>query len=508
MDRTFEKFLRRGIDLAPLGAARREDNTPYFCTPKGASVFGWAGVDGIHFCFVRGFGGTVFAVSPMDPPECVRPVARDFADFLRLLLACGDTAALEQAWMWDEAQFDGFLRENPPTEEQKAVMAQIAETFGLTPMEQPWAYIKALQVEFDYSKIKYTEDYYDLDMNPAAEPTPPAWKVYFEGNFWGHCGKDRAGQEIPLGREFDWAGRHWAVPAAYSCAKGLVVDFCMRVEPEDIRAFMEKWKLYREEDPIADLTREQQIRMEWENPLLLRFAPVLELNGKTLRMSHGCSVSFNPCVPEGIINELEAKWVVEHYGLDASFGWVISRYAFPWGSRRRPDLKTLALDMERQPDRLPGPHFTVHRAGDTFSFAHPVSGMEYTLTVREMELRTLPERAFGSRDMFYPRHTVAMTYTLSPEPAEDITVADCAESDRPLPVAPPDPTRPAAASDVAVIGVIGGAGGPTAVSVSGKAEGKLHAAFSALHFEPVEGDVEWRVEFQILRSPAGKFRLL
>ena len=51
MDRTFQKFLRSGIDLSPLGVERREENTPYFCTPKGASIFGWAGVDGIHFCF-------------------------------------------------------------------------------------------------------------------------------------------------------------------------------------------------------------------------------------------------------------------------------------------------------------------------------------------------------------------------------------------------------------------------------------------------------------------------
>lgn len=91
MDRTFQKFLRSGLDLAPLGVERREENLPYFCTPKGAAIFGWAGVDGIHYCFIRGFGGMVFAVSPMNAaPDCVHPLARDFADFLRLLLACGD----------------------------------------------------------------------------------------------------------------------------------------------------------------------------------------------------------------------------------------------------------------------------------------------------------------------------------------------------------------------------------------------------------------------------------
>ena len=103
MDKTFQKLLQTDIDLSSLGVERRTDNEPYFCTPKGASVFGWTGVDGIHFCFVRGFGGMVFAVSPANTfPNYVHPLAKNFADFLRLLLACGDVAALEQAWMWDK----------------------------------------------------------------------------------------------------------------------------------------------------------------------------------------------------------------------------------------------------------------------------------------------------------------------------------------------------------------------------------------------------------------------
>ena len=65
MDKTYQKFLRREIDLSAVGVERRKDCVPYFCTPRGASVFGWAGVDGIHYCFIRGFGDTVFAVSPV-----------------------------------------------------------------------------------------------------------------------------------------------------------------------------------------------------------------------------------------------------------------------------------------------------------------------------------------------------------------------------------------------------------------------------------------------------------
>ena len=97
MDRTFQKFLQSKIDLSSVGVEFREDNAPYFCTPKGASIFGWAGVDGIHFCFIRGFGNMVFAISPMNSaPDFVHPLARNFADFLRLLLACSDEAALER----------------------------------------------------------------------------------------------------------------------------------------------------------------------------------------------------------------------------------------------------------------------------------------------------------------------------------------------------------------------------------------------------------------------------
>ena len=139
MDKTFQKLLQTDIDLSSLGVERRTDNEPYFCTPKGASVFGWTGVDGIHFCFVRGFGGTVFAVSPANTfPNYVHPLAKNFADFLRLLLACGDVAALEQAWMWDKAQFETFLQDNPPTQEQQETLALVATKLKLMPMERPW----------------------------------------------------------------------------------------------------------------------------------------------------------------------------------------------------------------------------------------------------------------------------------------------------------------------------------------------------------------------------------
>ena len=508
MDKTFQKFLQAGIDLSSLGVERRADNEPYFCTPKGASVFGWAGVDGIHFCFVRGFGGTVFAVSPENTfPNYVHPLAENFADFLRLLLACGDVAALEQAWMWDKAQFESFLQDNPPTQEQQETLALVAFKFKLAPMAQPWAYIKELQASFDYSKIKYTEAYYDV-VDQDAEPTIPAWKVYFDGGFWGHSGKDHAGTEVPLNQQFEWAGHHWIIPAAYSCSKGLVVDFCMRTPAEDIRNFMNKWDLSLENDSCEYFTQEQQLQIDLDNPLCMDFLPRLALNGTEMQTSHGCSVTFNPCWPDGIIHESEAKCAVDHYGLDASYGWMIFRAAFPWTSKRRPQIKSLSLTMEQRPCRVPGPHFKTHAPGDSFSFSHPVSGTKYTLTVQELEQQTIFQKRFDSDRCFYPTHFTVMSYTLFPEPEEDISVCDCYDGDRPMEiVVGGDSFTPEAQND-ACVGIIGGADGQTVIMAGEKSQGRTHVACSSLHFEPVRDDVEWCTMFSIKNFDETTFTLV
>lgn len=357
--------------------------------------------------------------------------------------------------------------------------------------------------------LQYTEDYYDNDMTSEAELVAPEWKVYFDGDFWGHRGKDRAGKEIKLDKQFDWAGYHWVIPAAYSCSKGLVVDFCMRVDSESIRDFMKKWNLDWENDSCENFTREQQMQMEWENPLCFNFKPCLKLNEKILQTTHGCAVSFNPCLPDGVINELEAKWAIDHYGLDSTYGWVICRDVFPWGTKHHPEINKLFLTMEQQPGQVPGSHFKVHAPGDSFMFSHPVSGITHTLTVQEIEQQTVPQNSFGSDRWIYPTHYIAMSYTLTPEPMENISVFDCDEGDRPIEVTPDDHSfRPVGSSSCFVVGVIGGADGPTAVIYGTNSQEKLHAACSALHFEPVGDDVEWRIVFNVTQFDKETFPII
>ena len=502
MDKTYQKFLRSGVDLAPIGVERREDNTPYFCTPQGASIFGWAGVDGIHFCFIRGFGDMVFAVSPMNSaPNYVHPVAQDYRDFLRLLLACTDAAALEQAWMWDEARFDAFLRENPLTQEQQECLSQMAEKMSLTPTEHPWGYLKDLQASFDYSRIKYTEEYDET----VAERPHQEWKVYFEGGFWHGHGRDHAGTEIRLDKRLDWAGYHWILPAAYSCGKGLVMDFCMRVEAEEIRRFMKKWNLTSENDLYENFTYEQQLQIDSENPLCFDFVPQIELNGKILQFSQGSAVSFNPCLPEEVADQSEAKSAIKYYGLDSSYGWVIYRNSFPWAGKRHTSIQSLSLTMERSPHRVIGAHFRVHAPGDVVTFSHPVSGTEYTLTVQELEQQSISTERFDTNHWTYPTCITVMSYTISPEPDDSLMIRECAEGDRPIEKVPD--TDPGI-SETQSVGIIGGADGPIAVMAVSTLRNIYHTASSSLRFEPAKEDIEWCVEFYIKQIENGQFSLL
>ena len=344
-----------------------------------------------------------------------------------------------------------------------------------------------------------------------AKPAAPAWKVYFTGSFWGHSGRDHAGSEIRLNKQFDWAGHHWVIPAAYSCGRGLVLDLCMRAPAEDIRRFMKKWNLSPENDSCLHFTQEQQLQIDADNPLCLDFTPRLELNGKPIPTSRGCAVFFNPCLPDGMVNELEAKRALEHYRLDASYGWMIFRAAFPWAGKRRTEIKSLSLTMEPQPRRVPGPHFKLHVPGDSVAFCHPVNGTEYTLTVQELEPQTISENFAGpaGSDWVYPTHFTALSYTLSPEAGDAVFICDCAAGDKPFKKASaPDRFAPQVQGDAACIGVIGGTDGPTAIMCGSRAPKDVHTACSSLHFEPTAGDIEWRVEFQLTQFLKETFLLV
>ncbi len=141
-----------------------EGEEHYFCTPVGAKIIGSAGVDGIHFCQIPG-AARVYAVSPMNGEgERVHPVAENLGDFCRLLLACGSTAAIEQAWQWNKAAFIRFVGEDQPDAEGRAALEALAERFSLGRMADPYDYMAKVREGFSESDLIY----------PAEEGTEPA----------------------------------------------------------------------------------------------------------------------------------------------------------------------------------------------------------------------------------------------------------------------------------------------------------------------------------------------
>ncbi len=489
----YQKFKNLPIDHSAIGLEQRDADAPYYCTPRDANILGWAGVDGIHYCTIPEFGEMIFAVSPMNFGDCVHPIARNFEDLLRMLLYCADMAALEQCYAWDEEQFKAFLIDCPMTGEQKAVLEVIQKEFDLEPMEDAFAYVKQIQIEFDLSQIPYTEEYYDPDMNPTAPEQESEWKVSFDGGFWGGDGKP--GTEVPIGKHFHWGSEKWYIPSVYICDEGLVIDYCMEADPEEVKVFIDKWDLLNESR--SHYTREQQEQMEREHPLHVRFYGKVTYNSQPLQSGHSCGVTWLPasCVPEPVRQNDTAKGILTHYGLDEARAWSFHRWSYPWGEADGQELYALSVRMERQWENIAGQHFMTPAVGESITLTHPLTEETYTLTVHEVEQQELPEHAFPDPGMEYPNRFLAMSYSLEPDiTGRGFMLQDCADGDKPRQKQrDPNKFEPAALAHAAAIGVIGGADGPTAI-IMGSNTPKLHAACSSLHFEPVE-EVEWRAVF-------------
>lgn len=489
----YQRYKKLNLDLAQLGLEPGNARSDYFCTPKGAKVIGWEGVDGIHYCLIKGLDDMVFAVNPSNlPGDHVHPLARSFEDFLRLLLACGSAAAVEQAHLWDREQFDAFVEEYPPPPEQRVLLDALAEQLSLAPMEDPYGYIRAVQAEFDYSRIPYRKDYYDCVPEEPKVPGRPEWKVYFEGGSSPRRG--RPGQEVPIHQTFTWEGRVWHIPAVYLCGQGLVMDLCMEVDPGQLRTFLDKWAPRLQEG--RTLTPEEEELLEAENPQTFEYTPKLTVNGKELHREHGrgfgwvpvsCRENYELGMPAR--QDWGAIWHMEHYGLDPERGWWFTRECFPWGARRKPTLRTLTLHMTQNPQPVPGPRFTVRGAGDEVPFTHPATGAAHTLRVLEYEEQEI-SGAHLPDGWEHPTHCTVITYEVEPDiPESELMVRDCGQGDSSR-IKSPDSSSPEACA----IGIIGGVDGPTAILLASPRGSQPRSAVSALRFAPPE-EIQWRMVF-------------
>ena len=181
--------------------------------------------------------------------------------------------------------------------------------------------------------------------------------------------------------------------------------------------------------------------------------------------------------------------------MDETKVWSFHRWSFPWSSKRKPEIKSISLKLERDPVTIQGVHFKNPSVGDVFSFVHPISDAEHKLTVLAYEKQEFPRQGFQHEEYEFPTLHTAMTYTLEPElPGRNFQVRDCLQNEQPK-RKPRNQFEPQANYDACSIAIIGGADGPTAVFVSGGQNSEQHRALSALRFEHAD-DIEWKIVFR------------
>ena len=533
----YEKFERLSINTSCIGLQPGDATSEYFCEPKGATIIGWEGVDGIHYCRIRGFGDMVFAVNPMGSKDkYVYPLASSFEDFLCLLLACGSSTAIEQIHNFNEEQFHTYMEQDVRSQEQVEVLEQIKNAFGLSAMEDPFQSVKNLQESFDYSQLKFSKEYYETvdcetdnsetadcgsddcetdDSGSADCETDNSgtedckeddsetvdcekvehtdWNVFFDVGFWGGANRNEAGKEIVLNRDFIWDDVLWKVPAIYVCGDGIVVDFCVQIDVKEIQTFVEKWN---KAEQRGSLTNEEREILEAKNPLNFDVEPSIFINGRCLRWSSSSSTHWIPYLTDGMENNQESELLCDHYNCDKTYGWRFLRASFSWERKRKPMISAVSLLLRQQPRPFTGPHFVVDERDRSLSFIHPITGKEHTLVIMDQTSQTLPPEHFIDKNYEYPCYYELLSYKITPDLSEpEFVVRDCDEGDSLRLRNQKDCFLPTSTMGVA-IAVIGGSSGPTVIWASGKStsEERLHTACSSLYFGRKK-EVEWRITF-------------
>lgn len=329
-------------------------------------------------------------------------------------------------------------------------------------------------------------------------------KVYFGAGFFETKGHGRAGRKIRIDKRFQWGGFDCYLPAIYCCGRGLVLDLCVEASPEQIQTFIKKWNLTDEEGTnLSEIDRELIVD---EHPLNIHARAMLTINKRRLQMKHGCSQMWIPqgCLPEGVQEDDRSRRIVEDYGLDPEKGYGVYRFSFPWATKRKPILKAIELKLAASPVLLPGIVIEGLKSDDTVRFRHPLTGTEHILSVRSVENRQLPNRAFRDPQYEFPINYIELLYALDPDiPDSRFALKDIRHSDQPRRRKNAGGLYGESDGENAggSIGIIGGADGPTAIFMAGPGKqpgehlGGWHVACSSFSFEPVEA-VKWRAEFR------------
>lgn len=341
------------------------------------------------------------------------------------------------------------------------------------------------------------------------------WKVLYDTNFWGNAREDDPAFEVGTEEErplpttehavnqtVSWCGETWKILSVYTCEKGMVIDYCKQTDPKELAAFVRKFQAAGLEDNFDEELFE---RMQLENPS----APNVMLDvkrGEDRLCSQGSSsVHYMPenseLDDEGIKNDPAALACMEHYGLDNTLAYHISRAHFLWDEEHIGDLSGLTVRFYEMYAHMPGEHITLTGEKQDIPLVHPLTGEKFMLHIDHVESNELPGehleqmnsiRGDDEPEMLYPAHFETVCYAVEPETDEDqLCLRACAKGDSPI-------IKDHGATVASSVSVIGGASGPTSVFVAGKvkSELRLKSICSPLFFEPTPVR-EWYVAYRV-----------
>ena len=308
------------------------------------------------------------------------------------------------------------------------------------------------------------------------------WAVTWDGSLYGQRGTP--GEEIPVNKTIQWGDAHWHIPALYRFPEGIIIDFCMEVAPEPVRAFIDKWDLLHEEQHRYTAAQRQQI--EADHPLHFDFSAELHLNGTIIPRKSSSSQSWiSPqCLEMDIPYEREQKELLDHYHLDPTSCWSFHRVKFPF--KDGGDLHGLALHLAVHPTALPVGAIDTPKPGEILHFTHPLTGRNTAVTILEVEQQTLDPDRFPDPDAEYPTHFTAMTFILDPDCShKDFRLQDCSEGDS---------VRRKTPDGATAVGIIGGASAPMLMIRQPKERPYIHTTCSALRFD-AGYSIQWEAVF-------------
>lgn len=189
MDIYHNLITKFGFDyMEELEIRFREDRNPNIFLPLHSVMFAESAYS-TFYLKIKEFDEMIFMMEyHPDDDRHVHPLAKNIEDFVRLLLASHRIAILSEVPYQAREQITKRLSRvlTEESEERTAAFRMLAETFHLTPMEDPYGYVRALNDTFDFSKIRYSDDYYEqFDVpNPWLSEEERAQKPFQETVFF------------------------------------------------------------------------------------------------------------------------------------------------------------------------------------------------------------------------------------------------------------------------------------------------------------------------------------